>query len=100
MTGRGPALELTHWDPELAVSSAELAEEENRTRELEANDLIIGRPPKFNRVKLPRGLNLSKGEMRRICQFRGMPYISPYSDFSALKSGTLKNENHACGVVH
>lgn len=100
MTGRGPALELTHWDPELAVSSAELAEEENRTRELDANDLIIDTPPKFNRVKLPRGLNLSKGEMRRICQFRDMPYISPYSDFSALKSGTLENEKHACGVVH
>ncbi|KAI8026781.1 hypothetical protein LOK49_LG02G00155 [Camellia lanceoleosa] len=99
-TGRGPALELTHWDPELAVSAAELAEEENQTRELEEKDLIIDRPLKFNRVKLPRGLNLSKGEMRRICQFRDMPYISPYSDFSAIRSGTLEKEKHACGVVH
>ncbi|XAR62979.1 hypothetical protein NMG60_11022749 [Bertholletia excelsa] len=99
-TGRGPALELTHWDPELAVSAAELAEEENKARELIEKDLIIDRPLKFNRVKLPRGLNLSKGEMRRISQFRDMPYISPYSDFSALRSGTPEKEKHSCGVVH
>ncbi|XP_073291178.1 protein WHAT'S THIS FACTOR 1 homolog, chloroplastic-like isoform X2 [Primulina huaijiensis] len=77
-TGRGPALELTHWDPELAVSAAELAEDENKERELEERNLIIDRTPKFNRVKLPRGLNLSKG----------------------LRSGTLEKEKHACGVVH
>ncbi|KAL0379411.1 UNVERIFIED_CONTAM: protein WHAT'S THIS FACTOR 1, chloroplastic [Sesamum angustifolium] len=99
-TGLGPALELTHWDPELAVSAAELAAEENRERELEERDLIIDRTPRFNRVKLPKGLNLSKGEMRRICQFRDMPYISPYSDFSELRSGTPEKEKHACAVVH
>ncbi|KAL6199529.1 hypothetical protein ACLB2K_029313 [Fragaria x ananassa] len=99
-TERGPALELTHWDPELAVSAAELSEEENRARELEEKDLIIDRPLKFNRLKLPRGLNLSKGEMRRICLFRDIPYISPYSDFSGLRSGTIEKEKHACAVVH
>lgn len=99
-TERGPALELTHWDPELAVSAAELSEEENRARELEEKNLIIDRPPKFNRVKLPKGLQLSKGEMRRICKFRDMPYISPYSDFTHLRSGTPEKEKHACGVVH
>ncbi|KAI3756760.1 hypothetical protein L1987_56583 [Smallanthus sonchifolius] len=95
-TERGPALELTHWDPELAVSFDELEEEEEK----EERDLIIDRPPKFNRVKLPKGLQLSKGEMRRISQFRDMPYISPYSDFSALKPGTAEKEKHACAVVH
>ncbi|KDP28505.1 hypothetical protein JCGZ_14276 [Jatropha curcas] len=99
-TERGPALELTHWDPELAVSAAELSEEENRARELEERDLIIDRPPKFNRVKLPKGLQLSKSEMRNISKFRDMPYISPYSDFSHLRSGTPEKEKHACGVVH
>ncbi|KAK6920023.1 Plant organelle RNA recognition domain [Dillenia turbinata] len=99
-TERGRALELTHWDPELAVSAAELAEEENRAREIEERNLIIDRPPKFNMVKLPKGLKLSKGEMRRISQFRDMPYISPYSDFSGFKSGTPEKEKHACGVVH
>ncbi|CAN4108395.1 unnamed protein product [Withania somnifera] len=99
-TGRGPALELTHWDPELAVSAAQIAEEENRQTELEEKDLIIDRPPRFNRVKLPKGLKLSKGEMRRISQFRDMPYISPYEDFSEIRSGTLEKEKHACGVVH
>lgn len=99
-TERGPALELTHWDPELAVSFAELEEEDKLAREAEKRDLIIDRPPKFNRVRLPKGLQLSKGEMRRISQFRDMPYISPYSDFSALKPGTPEKEKHACGVVH
>ncbi|XP_042505305.1 protein WHAT'S THIS FACTOR 1 homolog, chloroplastic [Macadamia integrifolia] len=99
-TGRGPALELTHWDPELAVSAAEISEEEIRAREREEMDLIIDRPPKFNRVKLPKGLNVSKGEMRRISKFREMPYISPYSDFSELKSGTPEKEKHACAVIH
>ncbi|XWS32058.1 hypothetical protein CRYUN_Cryun23aG0128400 [Craigia yunnanensis] len=99
-TERGPALELTHWDPELAVSAAELAEEETRAIELEEKNFIIDRPLKFNRIKLPKGLNLSKGEMRRLCQFRDMPYISPYSDFSGLRSGTPEKEKHACGVVH
>lgn len=99
-TERGPALELTHWDPELAVSAAELSAEENRIRELEEQNLIIDRPPKFNRVKLPKGLNLSKGEMRKIMQFRDLPYISPYSDFSMLTPGSREKEKHACGVVH
>uniref|UniRef100_A0A0A9F5D7 PORR domain-containing protein n=1 Tax=Arundo donax TaxID=35708 RepID=A0A0A9F5D7_ARUDO len=29
-----------------------------------------------------------------------MPYISPYSDFSHLRSGSTEKEKHACGVVH
>ncbi|XP_027335774.1 protein WHAT'S THIS FACTOR 1 homolog, chloroplastic [Abrus precatorius] len=99
-TARGPALELTHWDPELAVSAAELSAEENRIKELEEQNLIIDRPLKFNRVRLPKGLNLSKGEMRKIMQFRDLPYISPYSDFSGLRPGSREKEKHACGVVH
>lgn len=38
--------------------------------------------------------------MKRIHKFRYMPYISPYSDFSALRSGMPEKEKHACGVVH
>ncbi|KAK9749269.1 hypothetical protein RND81_02G114200 [Saponaria officinalis] len=99
-TDRGPVLELTHWDPELAVSAAEMAEEENRTRELEEKNLIIDRPIKFNRVILPKGLKLSKSEMKRISMFRDIPYISPYSDFSHLLPGSREKEKHACGVIH
>ncbi|KAL6848912.1 hypothetical protein ACP4OV_021495 [Aristida adscensionis] len=97
---RGPGLELTHWDPELAVSAAELAEEDNRVREAEERNLIIDRPLKFNRPKLPKGLKLTRGEARRIAQFKEMPYISPYADFSHLRSGSAEKEKHACGVVH
>ncbi|KAF3785030.1 ROOT PRIMORDIUM DEFECTIVE 1 protein [Nymphaea thermarum] len=99
-TGGGPALELTHWDPELAVSVAEVTAEENKAREIEEMNLIIDRPPKFNRVKLPKGLKLSKGEMRRLVKFNEIPYISPYADFSELKPGTPEKEKHACGVIH
>lgn len=99
-TERGPALELSHWDPELAVSAAELSAEENRIKELEEKNLIIDRPAKFNRVKLPKGLHLSKGEIRKLMQFRDIPYISPYSDFSGLRPGSREKEKHACGVVH
>ena len=99
-TGRGPALELTHWDPDLAVSAAEIWEEEKQVRENEERNLIIDRPPKFNRVKLPKGLSLSKGEMRRLSRFREIPYTSPYSDFSSLRPGTPEKEKHACAVVH
>lgn len=99
-TERGHALELTHWDPQLAVSAAELSAEDNQIREMKEQNLIIDRAPKFNRVKLPKGLNLSKGEMRKIMQFRDIPYISPYSDFSMLGSGTPEKEKHACGVIH
>ncbi|CAN8308836.1 unnamed protein product [Cochlearia groenlandica] len=99
-TPRGPALELTHWDPEIAVSAAELSEEDNKVRDSEERNLIIDRPAKFNRVKLPKGLNLSKSETRKISQFRDMAYISPYNDFSHMRSGTLEKEKHACGVIH
>jgi hypothetical protein len=97
---RGPGLELTHWDPELAVSAAEIAEEESRAREAEERNLIIDRPLKFNRVKLPKGLKLTRGEARRIAQFKEIPYISPYSDFSHLRPGSAEKEKHACAVVH
>ncbi|XP_047319322.1 protein WHAT'S THIS FACTOR 1 homolog, chloroplastic-like [Impatiens glandulifera] len=95
-TSLGPALELTHWDPKLAVSAAELEEEEDENRE----SLIIDRVPKFNRVKLPKGVHLSKCEGRRIAKFIDIPYVSPYADFSMLRSGTIEKEKHACGVVH
>ncbi|KAJ3695194.1 hypothetical protein LUZ60_000571 [Juncus effusus] len=99
-TDRGPVLELVHWDPQLATSAAELAAEENRIREIEERNLIIDRPPKFNRVKLPKGLSLSKGEMRKLSKFNSIGFISPYSDFSELKSGSIEKEKHACAVVH
>ncbi|KAI3965211.1 hypothetical protein MKW92_042949 [Papaver armeniacum] len=38
---------------------------------------VIDKTPKFNKVKLPKGLNLSKGELRRILKFKEVPYISP-----------------------
>ncbi|CAN1157204.1 Protein WHAT'S THIS FACTOR 1 homolog, chloroplastic [Linum perenne] len=99
-TDRGDALELTHWDPELAVSAWELSAEEKRAKEAEEKDLIIDRPLKFSRPKLPRGLQLSRGELKKISRFNDIPYISPYEDFSHLRQGTREKEKHACGVVH
>ncbi|CAN0899117.1 Protein WHAT'S THIS FACTOR 1 homolog, chloroplastic, partial [Linum grandiflorum] len=99
-TERGRALELTHWDPELAVSAWELSAEEKRAKEAEEKDLIIDRPLKFNRPKLPRGLQLTRGELKKISRFNDIPYISPYDDFTQLRPGTREKEKHACGVIH
>ncbi|KAE8662460.1 Glycosyl hydrolase superfamily protein isoform 1 [Hibiscus syriacus] len=67
------------------LSAAELADEENQARELEEKNLIIDRPLKFNRIKLPKGLNLSTGEMRRLCKFRGMIIRHPDMFYVSLK---------------
>ncbi|KAK7317450.1 hypothetical protein RJT34_01700 [Clitoria ternatea] len=44
-TQHGPALQLTHWDLELAVFAVELSAEDNCIKELEEHNLIIDRPP-------------------------------------------------------
>lgn len=99
-TDNGLLLELVHWDAELAVSAAEMHEEERRAEELRERNLIIDRPLKFDIVQLPKGLKVTKGEMRKLVAFKRMPYISPYSDFSGLQPGTREKEKHTCGVVH
>ncbi|KAL8217283.1 hypothetical protein R6Q57_024120 [Mikania cordata] len=79
-----------------SISGSLLCELEKQEVE---DQMIIDRPPKFNRIRLPKGLQLSRAEMRQISQFRDMPYISPYSDFSTLNPGTPEKEKHACAVV-
>lgn len=97
---RGLALELTSWDPALAVSAAELAEEEAREREIAEKNLIIDRPLKFKRVTLPKGLNLTKKDRVRLQAFKEMPFISPYADSKDLNPSSMEAEKHACAVVY
>lgn len=97
---RGPALELTSWDPALAVSAAELAEEEAREKEIAEKNLIIDRPLKFKRVSLPKGLSLTKKDRVRLQAFKELPFISPYADFKDLNPSSMEAEKHACAVVY
>eukprot|EP01018_Ginkgo_biloba_P004544 Gb_07993 [translate_table: standard] len=99
-TEKGPALELTSWDPALAVSAAELAEEESLEREIVEKNLIIDRPLKFNRVSLPKGLKLSRKETAKLYNFKNMPFFSPYADITDLNRASIEAEKHSCAVVH
>jgi hypothetical protein len=97
-TDYGPALELTSWDPSLAVSSAEkkTSEEANNPD----SDLILDRPRKFKKINLPNGYSLSRKDKQRILMFQEMPFISPYSDCTSLKPASMEAEKHACAVIH
>jgi len=97
---RGSALELTSWDPALAVSAAELADEEAREKEIAEKNLIIDRPLKFKRVSLPKGLNLTKKDRVRLQAFKEIPFISPYADSKDLDPSSMEAEKHACAVVY
>ncbi|GLJ31496.1 hypothetical protein SUGI_0632050 [Cryptomeria japonica] len=97
---KGPALELSSWDPALAVSAAELAEADSREREIAERNLIVDRKPKFNRVLLPKGLNLKRGDRERLRAFKELPFFSPYADIKDLDPATMEAEKHACAVVH
>lgn len=97
-TDYGPALELTSWDPALAVSFAEKkAEEEANNPD---SDLIIDRPRKFKKLNLPNGYSLSRKDKQRILMFQEMPFISPYSDCTSLSPASMEAEKHACAVIH
>eukprot|EP01018_Ginkgo_biloba_P022861 Gb_34809 [translate_table: standard] len=98
-TDFGPALELTSWDPVLAVSAAEKRAEEEAKQP--RKDMIIDRPPKFKHIThLPKGFKVSRKHRDYIIKFQELPYISPYSDFRDLKPASMEAEKHACAVVH
>lgn len=96
-TDYGPALELTSWDPTLAVSFAEKASEEANILD---SELILDRPRKFKKLNLPNGYSLSRKDKQRILMFQEMPFISPYSDCTSLQPASMEAEKHACAVIH
>eukprot|EP00250_Pteridium_aquilinum_P020982 c249_g1_i1 orf=112-1644(+) len=92
----GLTLELTAWDPELAISTWEKKQQSAPQEE----ETISGRPRRFVKVDLPRGYSLKRKDKEVIKRFQEIPYISPYADFAHYKPGSKEYEKHACAVVH
>ncbi|KAI5069857.1 hypothetical protein GOP47_0016158 [Adiantum capillus-veneris] len=95
-TGEGQALELTAWDPELAISAWE---KKHLGAPIE-DDTISGRPRRFAKLDLPRGQVLKRKDAEMLRRFQQVPYISPYADFAHYRPNSREAEKHSCGVVH
>lgn len=100
-TEGGTALELTYWDPELAVSAAEKKmQEAQKGREDEESETISGRPRKFYKIDLPKGYSLKRKDKEVIRKFQDRAFISPYADVTNINPASLDAEKHACAVIH
>ena len=97
---RGLALELTSQDLALAVSTAELAKEKAREREIAEKFFIIEMPLNFKRVTLPKGLNLMNKYRLRLQAFKEVPFISLYLNSKDLNLSSMEAEKHACAMVY
>ncbi|KAH7300031.1 hypothetical protein KP509_24G041500 [Ceratopteris richardii] len=95
-TAEGTALELTSWDPELAIS----AWEQKRLNAPAEPDTISGRPRRFAKLDLPRGHVLKRKDAEMLRRFQQVSYISPYAEFAHYRPGSVEAEKHACAVVH
>ncbi|KAL3700817.1 hypothetical protein R1sor_018839 [Riccia sorocarpa] len=105
----GTALELTFWDPLLAVSAAQKREAAENFQ----HNSDFPPPPKIvidgeeirptavgtRRLNLPKGLQLSKKDRVVALKFQQMPYQSPY-EFNNLDPASMEAEKRACAAVH
>ncbi|MFQ6627940.1 hypothetical protein Gotur_007758 [Gossypium turneri] len=90
-TSYGMALELVHWDPELAVPLK--SPPVNR-------GLIVDRPLKFKQLNLRKGLNLKRRHRDFLMKFNELPDICPYNtSLDDFPKSSLEAEKRACGVV-
>eukprot|EP00252_Welwitschia_mirabilis_P019107 TRINITY_DN4336_c0_g1_i2.p1 TRINITY_DN4336_c0_g1~~TRINITY_DN4336_c0_g1_i2.p1 ORF type:complete len:323 (-),score=77.29 TRINITY_DN4336_c0_g1_i2:343-1311(-) len=94
-TDYGPALELTSWDPALAVAFAETSVDNN-----DDDDRIGKRPRKYRKLNLPNGFRVSKKEKDFLLEFQVLPFISPYTDASELDPYSIEAEKRDCAVLH
>ncbi|KAL2995366.1 hypothetical protein AAZX31_10G213500 [Glycine max] len=78
------AVELLHWDPDLAVST------------IEASAKKLGTPPRFS-CSLPSSWVKS---WERFHEFESIPYFSPYSESRGLVEGSKEMEKRNVGLVH
>ncbi|KAH7299131.1 hypothetical protein KP509_25G074200 [Ceratopteris richardii] len=92
----GPALELTSWDPELAVSAWE--------RNVEDGSVMFNvknKPLKqVGKRRYPRKFHFKQKDIVSLRKFHDMSYFSPYSEFAHLEPTSREAEKHACAVVH
>ncbi|CAN6447805.1 unnamed protein product [Victoria cruziana] len=90
-TSYGRALELVTWDPDLAVPLPPPAPIDTK--------LIISRPLRFKRLRLPKGVNLKRKHRDYLLKFEDLPAASPYSDACDFDKLGMQEEKRACAVV-
>ncbi len=110
-TEAGSALELTSWDPSLAVTALEKAAqekaearkqlEEEVAKSLGDDPEVITRAPRFSKkIDLPKGLQVKRKDKEKLIKFQELPYISPYSDASHLNPASPEAEKYVVSVIH
>ncbi|KAF3774089.1 ROOT PRIMORDIUM DEFECTIVE 1 protein [Nymphaea thermarum] len=87
----GRALELVAWDPDLAVPFPPPAPKDTK--------LIFNRPPRFKRLRLPKGVNLKRKHRDYLLKLEELPAVSPYSDAGEFNKLGMREEKRACAVV-
>eukprot|EP00250_Pteridium_aquilinum_P003197 c13516_g1_i1 orf=590-2032(-) len=92
----GPALELTSWDPELAISAWEKKLESGPLE----NGIVSSHTRNSHRLKFPKSYHLKRRDKEAIRRFRDLSFVSPYAEFAHLDPTSLQAEKHACAVVH
>lgn len=75
---------LASWDPELAVSYAEIDEKQRMDGTMSQMEMWT-----------PKGYILSKRHRKVLARFREAPFVSPFSDFRDLEPLKIKFEKHA-----
>ncbi|KAH7287583.1 hypothetical protein KP509_32G063400 [Ceratopteris richardii] len=88
----GPILELTSWDPSLAVTSME-------TRAKAGGEFNSSGDPLF-KMSLPRSFRLSVKQKEGIQKFQERIYISPYADTRDFIKNTPEFEKHQVAILH
>ncbi|MCO5573396.1 hypothetical protein L7F22_027167 [Adiantum nelumboides] len=95
----GPALELTSWDSELAISAWERNMEMGTMNTEVKVNLASGHENKGRR-KLPKNFHFKRKDLESLRRFHEMRYYSPYAEFAHLDPSSRDAERHACAVVH
>lgn len=88
----GPLLELTSWDPSLAVTSLE-------KRVKETGELNSEGEPLF-KMCVSKALTLSKKQKAGLQKFQERPFISPYTDSRDFSNKSLEFEKRQVALLH
>lgn len=88
----GPVLELTCWDPSLAVTSLEM-------RSTSMSEYNSAGEPLF-KVCVSKALRLSKKQKEGIDKFQERPFISPYADSKDFNKNTIEFEKRQVALLH
>eukprot|EP00250_Pteridium_aquilinum_P035724 c9865_g1_i2 orf=193-1551(-) len=88
----GPVLQLTCWDPSLAITSLE-------TRSKSTGEHNSAGEPLF-KICVSKALRLSKKQKEGIDKFQERPFISPYADSKDFNKNTIEFEKRQVALLH